>query len=72
MVYLSNSKFSIPNSQFSKFMSQDNLIKFKCTVCNEINYYTFKNKKKIQAKLELKKHCPKCRKHTPHIEMKKK
>ena len=33
---------------------------------------SFKNKKKIQEKLELKKHCPKCRKHTVHKEGKTK
>lgn len=53
-------------------MSQDNLVKLKCSVCNEINYYTNRNKKKVQAKLEIKKHCSRCRKHTLHKEGKKK
>ncbi|MFO7807415.1 MAG: 50S ribosomal protein L33 [Candidatus Moraniibacteriota bacterium] len=53
-------------------MSQDNLIKMQCKECKNINYYSFKNKKKIQEKLELKKHCPKCKKHTLHTEKKKK
>jgi len=53
-------------------MSQDNLIKLQCTVCKEYNYYSHKNIKKIQEKLMLKKHCPKCKKHTLHQEKKKK
>lgn len=52
-------------------MSQDSLIKLKCDVCGEVNYHTFKNKKKIQAKLELKKYCTRCGKHTLHKEKKK-
>ncbi|MDZ7798504.1 MAG: 50S ribosomal protein L33 [Patescibacteria group bacterium] len=51
-------------------MSQDNLIKLKCTECNNINYYSKKNKKKIKEKLNIKKHCKKCRKHTLHKEVK--
>ncbi len=53
-------------------MSQENLIILQCTECKNKNYHTFKNKKKIQEKLEIKKHCPKCKKHTAHREMKKK
>lgn len=49
-------------------MSQDTLTTLKCSECGTRNFYTFKNKKKIQEKLELKKHCPKCRKHTVHNE----
>ncbi|MFH1461076.1 MAG: 50S ribosomal protein L33 [Patescibacteria group bacterium] len=52
-------------------MSQDNLIKFQCSVCKRINYWSSKNKKSIQKKLELKKFCKWCRKHTTHKEMKK-
>ena len=51
-------------------MSQDNLIKLQCTECKHINYYSKKNKKTIKAKLQLKKHCKWCRKHTAHKEMK--
>lgn len=49
-------------------MSQEFLITLKCTKCNNQNYYTYKNKKKITEKLELKKHCPKCKSHTVHKE----
>ncbi|MEA2006793.1 MAG: 50S ribosomal protein L33 [Patescibacteria group bacterium] len=51
-------------------MAQDFLITMKCTKCSNRNYYTYKNKKKIQEKLELKKHCPKCKAHTIHKETK--
>lgn len=51
-------------------MSQENLIKFECTVCKHINYYSHKNKKKIKARLELKKFCEWCEKHALHKETK--
>ncbi|MBW6440740.1 50S ribosomal protein L33 [Patescibacteria group bacterium] len=51
-------------------MSQDNLIKMKCKECAQINYNTTKNKKTIKEKIEVKKHCKFCRKHTDHAEMK--
>jgi large subunit ribosomal protein L33 len=49
-------------------MSQDNLIKLKCTKCKNGNYYTSKNKKKVERKIELMKFCKKCKKSTPHKE----
>ncbi len=52
------------------FMTRENLAKMKCEVCKSINYYSTRNKKKIKEKLEMKKHCPKCGKHTIHKEMK--
>lgn len=53
----------------SKFT--ENLIKLQCTVCKRVNYFTRKNKKKVERKIELKKFCKWCRKHTPHKETKK-
>lgn len=52
-------------------MSQDNLIKMQCTQCKRINYWTSKNKKKVERKIEIKKFCPWCKKHTVHKETKK-
>ena len=46
------------------------LVTLKCTVCNEKNYRTSKNKKNTTERLELNKYCPKCRKHTAHKEEK--
>ncbi len=51
-------------------MSQDNLIRLKCSVCKKANYYTSKNKKKVERKIELKKFCNFCRKGTIHKEAK--
>ncbi len=51
-------------------MSQENLIKLECTVCKRTNYYSQKNKKTIKERLELKKFCKHCKKHTLHKETK--
>jgi len=51
-------------------MARENLVKMKCEVCKSINNFTTRNKKKLKEKLELKKYCKKCRKHTMHKEMK--
>ena len=51
-------------------MSQDNLIKLSCTECKRTNYFSKKNKKTIKDRLELKKYCKFCKKHTPHKETK--
>jgi len=51
-------------------MARENLAKLKCEVCKNINYFTSRNKKKLKEKLEMKKHCPKCKVHTVHKEMK--
>jgi len=45
--------------------------KLQCTVCKSINYFTRKSKAVGDKKLELKKFCKVCRKHTPHKEGKK-
>jgi large subunit ribosomal protein L33 len=51
-------------------MSQENLIRLRCDVCKTANYHSTRNKKKLKEKLELKKYCRKCRKHTLHKEAK--
>ncbi|MEK7624492.1 MAG: 50S ribosomal protein L33 [Patescibacteria group bacterium] len=53
----------------SKF--SENLIRLKCSVCKRVNYYTRKNKKTVERKLEYKKYCNWCKKHTLHKEGKK-
>ncbi|MDI6882867.1 MAG: 50S ribosomal protein L33 [Patescibacteria group bacterium] len=45
-------------------------VKLQCQDCKNINYYT-KKSKGVEAKLELKRFCRWCRKHTIHKEMKK-
>ncbi|MAF79507.1 50S ribosomal protein L33 [bacterium] len=49
----------------------EKLIKLKCEDCKRQNYYKRKNKKTVERKLEFKKFCKWCRKHTPHKEAKK-
>ncbi len=44
--------------------------KLQCSECKEINYFTPKSKT-VEGKLEMKKFCKKCRKHTVHKESKK-
>ncbi len=51
-------------------MSQDNMIKLECTECKTVNYFSRKNKKTLKERLEMKKHCNKCSKHTQHKETK--
>jgi len=44
------------------------IITLACTVCKRRNYVTQKNKKNDPDRLELRKDCKWCRKHTPHRE----
>lgn len=46
------------------------IIHFECTECKNRNYTTEKNKKNDPDRLELKKYCKFCRKHTVHKETK--
>jgi large subunit ribosomal protein L33 len=46
------------------------IITLACVDCKNRNYTTTKNKKTTPDKLELKKYCPTCRKHTAHKETK--
>ncbi|MDD5040780.1 MAG: 50S ribosomal protein L33 [Patescibacteria group bacterium] len=51
-------------------MSQENLIKLECKECHRINYHSKKNKKTLKQRIELKKFCKWCDKHTLHKETK--
>ncbi len=46
---------------------RDNII-LECTVCKERNYTTTKNKRLHSQRVEYKKYCPRCNKHTIHKE----
>ena len=48
------------------------IIALQCTECKRKKYTTYKNRKNITGKLELKKYCPFDRKHTMHKEAKAK
>jgi large subunit ribosomal protein L33 len=52
-------------------MSQDQLIKLGCQKCKRINYWSRKNRKLVERKIELAKFCRWCKKHTTHKEVKK-
>jgi large subunit ribosomal protein L33 len=43
-------------------------VTLQCEECKRRNYVTTKNKKKTTGKLEFKKFCRFCRKHTLHKE----
>jgi len=51
-------------------MSQETLIKLECTGCRKVTHFSRKNKKTLKNRLEMKKHCKFCKKHTPHKETK--
>jgi large subunit ribosomal protein L33 len=46
------------------------VITMACSECKERNYTTQKNRRNDQTRLEFKKYCPRCRKHTVHKESK--
>jgi large subunit ribosomal protein L33 len=46
------------------------IITLACVDCKNRNYTTTKNKKTTPDKLELRKFCSSCRKHTAHKETK--
>src|ERR1035437_5009965 len=46
-------------------------IKVQCSKCKTTNYFTKKSKATAEKKLEIKKFCSTCRKHTVHKEGKK-
>ena len=45
------------------------LINLGCEDCRERTYHTSKNKRNDPQRLELRKFCPRCRKHTLHREL---
>lgn len=46
------------------------LFQLECSECKERNYTTSKNPAENKEKLQLSKYCKKCRKHSPHKEVK--
>jgi large subunit ribosomal protein L33 len=45
------------------------IITLACTECRERNYTTQKNRKNDPNRLELRKFCARCRRHTLHREV---
>ncbi|MCR4284254.1 MAG: 50S ribosomal protein L33 [Parcubacteria group bacterium CG10_big_fil_rev_8_21_14_0_10_38_31] len=52
-------------------MAQPQLIKLQCTECKRVNYWSRKNKKLVERKIELNKFCKWCKAHKKHKEIKK-
>jgi len=52
----------------AKSRYSENLIRLKCSECGRVNYYTRKNKKTVERKLNLEKFCSSCKKRTAHKE----
>ncbi len=46
------------------------VITVQCSECKERNYTTQKNRRNDPGRIELKKFCARCRKHTVHRETK--
>ena len=46
------------------------VITLSCSECKERTYTSQKNRKNTQARLELSKYCPRCRRHIKHRETK--
>ncbi|MCG3113492.1 MAG: 50S ribosomal protein L33 [Candidatus Manganitrophus sp.] len=46
------------------------IVTMACTDCKRRNYSTNKNKRNTPDRIELKKYCNSCRKHTAHKEVK--
>ncbi|HJM43017.1 MAG TPA: 50S ribosomal protein L33 [Nitrospinota bacterium] len=46
------------------------VVSLACEECKRRNYSTTKNKQKTPDRLEFKKYCRSCRRHTPHRETK--
>ena len=45
-------------------------IKLQCQECKRVNYHTKRSKKNPEKKLEIKKFCKWCGKHTAHKQVK--
>jgi len=45
------------------------IVHLQCTECKRRNYSGSRNKKQQTTKLQLKKYCPFCRRHTLHKEV---
>jgi len=54
----------------AKSKYSENSLRLKCKTCKHSNYTSRKNKKLVERKLEFKKYCNWCRKHTVHKEWK--
>jgi large subunit ribosomal protein L33 len=56
--------------QLTRILAMREIVTLQCGECKERNYATTKNKKTTTGRLEFSKFCKRCRKHTPHKEVK--
>ena len=56
--------------EYKRKRTMRDIITLECTECKRRNYTTTKNKKKQSGRVEYKKYCAWCNKHTPHKETK--
>ena len=47
--------------------TRQKFVTLECSVCGEYNYRTSRNPRTTK-RLELRKYCKRCRRHTPHKE----
>lgn len=45
------------------------IVTLACTECRERTYTTEKNRRNDADRIELRKYCPRCRRHVPHREV---
>jgi len=71
MVYTINTHFSRGvNFLKKKVIIMRERITLACTECKQRNYDSYKNKKNDPDRMEMKKYCKFCKKHTAHKETK--
>jgi len=44
------------------------VVQLACDICDSANYATSKNRRTVTGRLEIKKYCSTCRRHTDHRE----
>ena len=54
--------------QYMRFRYMRTMVTLACTECKRRNYTTTKNKANMPDRMEIKKYCPWCKKHTLHKE----
>ena len=64
----SRSRETPSNEKFFRRINAYSSYPLACTECKRRNYTTDKNKSNNPDRMELKKYCPWCRKHTLHRE----
>ena len=64
-----NENLNVFSQKFKEIIMREN-ITLECMECKNRNYASEKNKKNNPERVEFKKFCPNCKKHTMHKETK--